>query len=75
MYRVSGSVKYKFGSVSPSDPNKVGLGFLTKEQADVHTNKMNCLLEDWGRTKEWNLDYWDAKPDPWITFEVVDGSN
>lgn len=56
---------------SPSDPNggNGGLGFSTKEAAQLHADRMNCLTEEWDSNIIWNKEFWKTKPEPWIILE------
>lgn len=57
---------------SPSDPNEEngGLAFSSKEAAQLHADRMNCLTEEWDSNIIWNKEFWKTKPEPWIVIEV-----
>ena len=54
---------YKIFCGSMSD--EVHLGFLRMEDALVHKETMNKLLDNWN-PDQWNMSYWKTKPEPWI---------
>jgi len=56
---------------STSDPNgnNGGLGFLTKELAQAHADRMNYLISEWDSNIIWNKEFWKSKPEPWIVLE------
>jgi hypothetical protein len=70
MYKIAGTVKYPFGSISPSDPSGHGLGYNTQEEAQCHTDRMNTLLDCFNTPGCWNRDFWKTKPEPWVVFVV-----
>lgn len=57
---------YQFGSMSPSDPSKLALGFHSKDDAIAHAESMNRLRDNPGTL--WNLDYWKSHPEIWEVF-------
>lgn len=56
---------------SPSDPNgeNGGLIFVTKELAQTHADRMNCLISEWDANIIWNKEFWKTKPEPWTVME------
>ena len=68
MYKVAGSVKYPFVSISPSDQTGAGIGFWSLEAAQAHTDRMNELLVDFDVNPTWNKEFWKTKPAPWVVF-------
>ena len=69
MYKIAGNVLYPFGSISPSDPSKLALGYDTAKEAQEHADIMNKSLNNFEPT-EWNMNYWKIKPEPWIVFKT-----
>jgi hypothetical protein len=67
-YKIAGTVKYPFGVISPSEPNNLALGYLTKEKAQTHATAMNELLDQY--PVGWNIEYWKTKPEPWVVITV-----
>ena len=63
---------YKWGVVSPSDPNQTPLKYETKEQAEDHANRMNAYIEIWDENPGnfWNKEYWVNKPEPFQVLEL-----
>lgn len=43
--RIAGTVKYPYGVMSPNDPSGVGLGYDTLEQAQLHADTMNNMIQ------------------------------
>lgn len=48
--------------------DEVHLGFLRMEDALVHKETMNKLLDNWN-PDQWNMAYWKTKPEPWIVTD------
>lgn len=61
--------KNEYESGSPTDKKK-WLGFLTKEDALLHSELMNKSLEEFETSGTWNREYWKQKPDPWQVREI-----
>ena len=73
MYKIAGNRHYPYGSISPSDPSKLALGYPTLEEAQYHADSMNKSLITY--PDGWNTDYWKTKPEPWVVFKVVKDSH
>lgn len=56
---------------SPSDPNgeNGGLQFASKELAQAHADRMNCLISEWDSNIIWNKEFWKSKPERWIVYD------
>ena len=63
-------MKYPYQVLIPSDPAKVGLGFLTREVAEAHRNCMNSLRKGFDQDPTWNKSYWKSKPEPWVVKAI-----
>ncbi len=63
---------YKYGAVSPNDPNQMPMKYRTREEAQQHADLQNILKETWEENPVglWNKDHWKVKPEPWIVFEL-----
>lgn len=61
---------YIWVAYSPSDPNKSdkGLRYSSREDARIHTDHMNSILDTY--PVGWNIDHWKTKPEPWIIKEL-----
>jgi hypothetical protein len=59
--------------VSPNDPNKRGLLYFSPEAANAHQEHMNSIIDlyDDPESVVWNKSFWTAKPEPFVTFELV----
>lgn len=64
--------KFKYGTMSPTDPSQVPMKFYTKEAAEAHANLMNSLIDSWEETSNefWNKNHWRVKPELWTIKEL-----
>lgn len=58
----------EYAAISPSDPTGAPIRFWTLEEAEAHAARMNKALEEY--PKNWNIDFWKTKPEPWKFFKV-----
>jgi hypothetical protein len=70
MYKVAGSVPYPWLAVSPSDPNRMGLGYHTEDQAARFASSINESLDTFDTDPTWNKEYWKTKPEPWVVVKA-----
>ena len=65
--------QYAWGALSANDPNRIPLGYRTKEEAQAHADHMNASIDTWKENPKglWNKDYWKVKPEPWDVVELT----